>query len=50
MELRIENGVLYGDIPGGCWNGNREDEDRLAELIVPEGVTEIKERAFFGWL
>ena len=48
MELRIENGVLYGDIPGDYWNGNWEDEDRLVELIVPEGVTAIKDCAFFG--
>ena len=48
MELRIENGVLYGDIPDGYWNGNWEDEDRLVALIVPEGVVEIKDRAFSG--
>lgn len=48
MELRIENGILCGNIPDGCWNGNWEDEDRLAELIVPEYVTAIKDRAFFG--
>ena len=48
MELRIENGVLYGDIPDGYWNSNWELEDRLVELTVPEGVTPIKERAFFG--
>ena len=48
MELRIEDGVLCGDIPDGCWNGNWEDEDRLVELIVPECVTAIKDRAFFG--
>lgn len=48
MELRIENGILCGNIADGCWNGNWEDEDRLAELIVPEYVTSIKDRAFFG--
>ena len=48
MELRIENGILCGDIPDGNWNSNWELEDRLVELTVPEGVTAIKERAFFG--
>lgn len=48
MELRIEDGVLCGDIPDGFWNGNWEDEDRLVELVVPECVTAIKDRAFFG--
>lgn len=48
MKLRIENGVLCGEITDGCWNGNWEPEDRLVELIVPEGVTAIKAGAFFG--
>lgn len=48
MELRIENGILCGDIPNGCWNSNWEDEDRLVKLIVPQGVVEIKDRAFAG--
>ena len=39
---------MCGDIPDGCWNGNWEDEDRLVELVVPECVTAIKDRAFFG--
>ena len=47
MVLQIENGVLYGDVPDGCWNGDWEDEDRLVSLIVPECVTAIKDRAFF---
>lgn len=48
MELRIENGVLCGDIPDGYWNTSWEDEDRLVALTVPEGVTAIKECAFSG--
>ena len=39
MELRIENGVLCGDIPDGYWHSNWELEDRLVVLTVPEGVT-----------
>ena len=48
MKLRIENGVLYGDIPTGEWGGNLEHEERLIDLIVPEGVTEIHDNAFFS--
>ena len=48
MKLRIENGVLCGEVNDGCWSGDWETEDRLVELIVPEGVTEIKGKAFFG--
>lgn len=48
MKLRIENGVLLGDIPDGYRNGNLEAEDRLVELTVPEGVVAIKNNAFFG--
>ena len=51
MKLRIENGVLCGDIPDSEWGG-QEDWERFETLIVPEGVTEIKAGAFAGhpWL
>lgn len=48
MELQIENGLLCGNIPDDAWNGNCEDEQRLVELTVPEGVISIRDRAFFG--
>lgn len=50
-KLRIENGVLCGDIPDNEW-GSEEDWERFETLIVPEGVTEIKAGAFAGhpWL
>lgn len=51
MKLRIENGVLCGDIPDSKWGG-QEDWERYETLIVPESVTEIKAGAFAGhpWL